>query len=503
MQVLLVNPPVNRLCEMEVNYFPLGIGYLAAIAKQQGHGVGLYNADLCREAVSPLNNERRLSNHELFVRALGDEEHRVWQEYRGVLRQARPALVGFSATSASIMPCLKMARIAKEECGAVTVLGGMHPTILPRETAADPAVDYIVAGEAEASFPALLRALDDGSDPRGLAGVGGQQAGEYFFTPPGPLEQQLDKLPFPDREALYFLDDHKRHLQAVVTSRGCPFRCTFCAGRNMHLGRVRYRSPANVVDEIEYLKHRFDLHTIYFYDDALALKKSQITALCEEMIRRKVDVQWSGFMRVDGVDPALVKLMKASGCRTLGMGVESGSTHVLQRVKKGYTREEAIAGVKTAKKAGIDVDINIIVGFPFETEQDLRDTLSLIEELQVPTNINTLTPYPGSELWDECVELGLIAGEMDWTRISQHSHYNNFTMAMSAETYRSVLAEMVAVADAIRAKRGVRHYAHRIGQIWYDEGRDPARFCRYMVGKVVEKVAHPRAGGTPPAVGSN
>ncbi len=500
MEILLVNPPVNRLCEVEVNYFPLGIGYLAAIVKQQGHGVGLYNSDLAREAVNQMNNEIRLSSHELFVRALDNDDHRVWREFREVLRRARPEMVGFSATSASIMPCLKMAQIAKEECGAVTVFGGMHPTILPKDTTADPAVDYIVAGEAEESFPALVAALAAEESPRGLPGIGGHEAGEYFFTPPGPLEKDLDKFPFPDREALHFLDDHKKHLQAIVTSRGCPFRCTFCAGRNMHDGRVRYRSPANVVDEIQYLKERFDLHTIYFYDDALALKKSRITALCEELIRRKVNVRWSGFMRVDGVDKDLVKLMKASGCRTLGMGVESGSTRVLKRVKKGYTREDALAGVKAVKQAGIDVDINVIVGFPFETEQDLRDTLSLIQELQVPTNINTLTPYPGSELWDECVDMGLIKGQMDWTRISQHSRYNDFTLEMSKETYSKILDEMVAVADSIRAKRGLKHYAHRVSQIWYEEGRDPARFCKYMAGKVAEKVSRSGSNaGTPPA----
>lgn len=489
MSILLVNPPVNRLCEVEVNYYPLGIGYLAAIARARGHAVRLYNSDLAREPVTPMNNEVRLSNHDLFVRALGNEDHHVWREFRDVLRQDKPEIVGFSATSASIMPCLKMARIAKEECGAVTVFGGMHPTILPEDTAADDAVDYIVAGEAEESFPALVEAIGNRGMARNIAGVGGHDSEGYFYSPPGPLEKNLDIYPFPDRDSLHYLDSHKKHLQAIVTSRGCPFKCTFCAGRNMHKGLVRYRSAENVVDEIEMLQQRYDMHHIYFYDDALALKKSKITALCEEIIRRKLNIRWSGFMRVDGVDGELLKLMKAGGCRTLGMGVESGSTRVLARVRKGYTREDALAGVRAVKQAGIDVDINIIVGFPFETETDLRETLDLIRELQVPTNINTLTPYPGSELWDECVELGLIKGKMDWTRISQHSRYNDFTLEMSKETYTEILDEMVAVADAIRNKRGLVHYLNRIGHIWYDEGRDPKRFCQYMAGKVVEKIS--------------
>jgi len=488
MRILLVNPPVNRLREVEVNYYPLGVGYLAAITNRAGHETRIYNADMSRVPLTPLANEVRLENHELFVRALDDDDHLVWREYREVLDETRPELVGFSCTSASIMPCLKMAREAKERCGATVVFGGMHPTILPEKTAREEAVDYVVAGEAEESFPALVAALAGGGDPRSVPGVGGVDGGGTFFSPPPPLERDLDRYPFPDRHSLLFLEEHRKYLQAIVTSRGCPFRCTFCAGRNMHQGRVRFRSAGNVCDEIEYLQKQFDMHTIYFYDDALALNKNKISALCEEIIRRRLKIRWSGFMRVDGVDPGVLKLMKASGCTTLGIGVESGSTRILERIKKGYTREEALAGVKAVQKAGIDVDINIIVGFPFETEADLRDTLSLIQELQVPTNINTLTPYPGSELYDECRELGLIEGEMDWTRISQHSLYNEFIKEISHEDYRRLLAEMVRVADAIRSKRGVGHYVKRIGQLWYENGRNPLLFSRTMAGKVIRKL---------------
>jgi radical SAM superfamily enzyme YgiQ (UPF0313 family) len=139
--------------------------------------------------------------------------------------------------------------------------------------------------------------------------------------------------------------------------------------------------------------------------------------------------------------------MKESGCVYIGMGVESGSDRTLTKIKKGYTRAQAIKGVNLTKESGISVAMNIIIGFPFETAKDIHESISLIEELDVPTNVNTFTPYPGSEIFNECVRLGLIKDEIDWSRISQHSPYNAFVSEMSEDTYRVFLDYMVLIAD--------------------------------------------------------
>lgn len=492
MEILLVNPPVNRLCDVVGNYFPLGLGYLAALTNQRGFETKIYNAELDVRSLPIATNKRRIQNHQLFVKALQDDNHFVWREFREVLGKYRPKIVGFSCTSASIMVCLKMAEDAKRVCGATTVFGGMHPTILSEETARYSEVDFIVTGEAEESFPKFIEALFNEEDPLSIPSVGGMRNGDFIFYPPDPPPRNIGRFPIPDRKALLFLDRHRPYLQAVITSRGCPYRCTFCSGNKVHCGVVRFLPIADVVQEIEFLRDHFGVNHIAFYDDSLVLNKNRMAELCEEMINRDVGVSWSGFTRADSVDKELLALMKQSGCTGLGIGVESGSDRTLSLIKKGYTRAKALEGVKLVKEAGIQVGINIIVGFPFEGEKDIKDSISLIEELGVPTNVNTFVPYPGSELHDECVRLGLIDKQgIDWSVVSQHSPYNAFVHEISLKTYEKLLKEMVEVADRVSRVPKVsktQAYVQRLREIWSQEGENPVRFAATVGKKALRRL---------------
>lgn len=449
MDILLVNPPVNRLCDISSNYFPLGIGYLSAITNGLGFKTSIYNAELDNRSLPIRTNRRRLHNHCLFVKALSNDNHPVWQEYRDILTQFKPKIVGFSCTSASIIPCIKMAEDAKRLIGAKTIFGGMHPTILPEETAKNNAVDYVVAGEAERSFPALVKAILEKKDIFSISGVGTVKNQKFRMSVPETLIQDIERFPFPDRDNLLFMDKHKYHLQAFISSRGCPYNCTFCSGRHMHKASMRYRSLEKILEEINFLKEKYGVTTINFYDDFLISNKNRITKLCQMMIERKIGLNWSAFSRVDAVDDELLKLMKESGCIALGMGVESGSNRVLHKIKKGYKREDTIRGVNLVKDSGIAAEITMMIGFPFETEEDIKDSIDLIEELDVPTNVNTFTPYPGSEVFEESVKLGLIEDKIDWSRVSQHSPYNLFIKEIPQERYKDLLDEMIEVADNV------------------------------------------------------
>ncbi|MBI4843156.1 MAG: B12-binding domain-containing radical SAM protein [Nitrospirae bacterium] len=491
MKILLVNPPVNRLCDNAINYFPLGIGYIAAVANRAGFKTYIYNADLETKKQTLLTNKQRIKNHNLFIDALNNDSHRVWVEYREILNKTMPDVVGFSCTSASFLPCLKMAGEAKKLCNSAIVFGGIHPTILPEETAKSENVDYIIAGDAENSFLALVTALSEGRDASGIPGVGRYAGNKFSFIPPEPVEKNVDIFPFPDRDCIINFEEHKNYLQAVITSRGCPYQCTFCSGRNITGGVVRYRSPENVISEIKLLKEKYGMNHIMFYDDSLVLNKKRILKICRMMIDENLKITWGAFTRADSVNRELLSAMKASGCKFLGLGVESGSNKTLRKVNKGYTREQAIAGVKLIKESGIHVDMNIIIGFPHETEEDIKDTISLIRELEIPANINTFTPYPKSRLYDECVERGLIKGDMDWATFSQHSPYNEFIQDISPEAYRKLQAEMIDLADKMMKKHysGLGHYLKRAREIWVEEDRKIPAFTRNILGKVKSRVA--------------
>lgn len=476
--VLLVNPPVNRLCGLTSNYFPLGTAYIAATSKRMGLSVIQYNAEFEREPSQGMLTSDRIHSHNNFINSLSNEDHRVWQEYKQIVEKYRPRIVGFSCTSASIMPCIKMAGMAKDICGATSVFGGMHPTILPEETAAYPVVDYIQIGEGEATFPLLAQAILNGTSKDNIPGVGYWDEGLIHLTPSAPLKRNLDSLPLPDWESMIFLEEHKPSLGGIITSRGCPFKCTFCSGRKMHQGRTRYRSIDSVFEETMILQERFGVSHITYFDDCFALKKQRVAELCNKLIEHKSKATWGAFTRADVVESDLLQLMKKSGCTFLGVGVESGSDNTLKEIRKGYTREKALAGVKKIKDAGIHVGMNIIVGMPNETRQDILDTISLIKELDVPTNVNTFTPYPGSPLYDECAKLGLIDDKIDWTLVSQHSPYNNFIYNISEDEYRELLAKMLQAADKASEAPGLLRRAARI----------KGRFSTGIIGAVAREV---------------
>ncbi len=447
MRILLVYPPVNRLCNMNSNFFPLGLGYLSAMLKAGGHAVRIYNAELETEPFAPPTNISRLENHRLFVDALQDDDHRVWREFRTVLNDRPPDMIGFSCTSASVMPCLKMAALAKDTTDARIVFGGMHPTILPESTARYPQVDYIVAGEAEHTLVMLADALEQKQDPFFIDGVGAVVDDQVVFKRPRPVIRDLAALPFPNREDLVAFEKHAPFLQAMVTSRGCPYQCTFCSGREITDGITRYLPVEYVAGEMTHLHDRFGVRHFSFYDDTLLTHARRTRALCRAIADLPFEVRWSGFTRVDLVNADILEQVKASGCYSLGIGVEHASDAILARIRKGYARKQIVTGIEAIKAAGIQVSMNLMTGFPFETEADMQCNIDLIRELGIPANINTFTPYPQSPIYAEGLREGWIDTPIDWGKHSQHSLYNNFTRRIAPGRYRELLYAMAQTAD--------------------------------------------------------
>lgn len=445
--ILLVYPPVNRLCDVAGNYFPLGLGYIAASTIKNGFTTKIYNAELETRDLPPSTNKRRIANHHLFVEALSDENHRVWTEFRKVLDDYRPKIIGFSTTSASIEACLIMAGEAKNR-NIVTIFGGMHATILPEETARSEFVDYIIAGEGENNLSVLAEKIINNKKVTPIPGVGWIDNGAFNFAETAPLVENIDSFEFSDRDCIIYPDANKPYMGVMVTSRGCPYPCTFCAGENIHKRRVRYHSVERVIEEMRVLKDNYDVSYITFYDDFMISNRKRMIKICKAMIEADLDMTWGCFSRVDSVDEELLEIMVAAGCRYIGMGVESGSNTILKKIKKGYNREAALRGVKLAKESGVSVGMSIITGFPFETEDDIKQTISLVKELNIMTNVNTFTPYPGSALYHECVERGLISKQgVDWKKISQHSCFNNFIQDIEQDTFSLLLEELVDIAD--------------------------------------------------------
>ena len=371
---------------------PLGLGYLSAALRAAGHAPRLIDGlalDLPAEEVA-----RRCAGH---------------------------PVVGIGCMSDQVPEVSALARLLQAR-GHRVVIGGPHATALPEDTAQRTGADFVVVGEGELTLPALVAALERGASPA-LPGVFAPGSRDLA---PRPLVEDLDTLPFPDWDAMpprrYALAPHGAFVRRfpvapVMSTRGCPCQCSFCASPRLWEGRIRFRSPENVLDEIELLVRRFGVREIHFEDDNLTLRRSHAEAICTGLLARRLDVVWScpNGVRADTLDGDLLSLMKRAGCYALAFGVESGDQGILDGVGKGARLEVVEQAIARAAEAGLQTQGFFIFGLPGETAASIDRTVDFARRARLDrAQFLLLDVLPGSRLWDE------LSGQFtpDWTRRS-------------------------------------------------------------------------------------
>jgi anaerobic magnesium-protoporphyrin IX monomethyl ester cyclase len=200
---------------------------------------------------------------------------------------------------------------------------------------------------------------------------------------------------------------HYRRLPAlsVVCGRGCPYRCTFCSCAKVFSGKVTVRSPENVADEVRMLKEKWGAKELLFWDDTFGLSDAWTLRLCE--LLRPLDVAWSAWMRVDLVSPEVLREMARSGCWHVSYGVESGNQRVLDGIRKGFQVKDVRNAFRWTHEAGMEARGTYVLGLPGDDVASMRDTVELAVETEADyASFQLLTPYPGTELWDEADALG-------------------------------------------------------------------------------------------------
>jgi anaerobic magnesium-protoporphyrin IX monomethyl ester cyclase len=355
----------------------LGLGYLASAARYGGHEVALHDG---------------LADG-LDTRALVD--------------RCRDAdLVGIGVMSDTLPAVSELSR-ALVAAGKTVVVGGPQVTALPEPSLRATGAQLAVVGEGERSLVALL---DAWPEPGALPGV--HRAGEGMAEARA-LEPDLDALPFPAWDlmppARYQYAPHgafvaRMPVAPITTSRGCPCACSFCASPGLWGGGIRFRSPENVLDEIELLVLRHGVREIHFEDDNLTLRRAHVAAICEGLLERGLDISWAcpNGVRVDTLDPALLALMKRSGCSLLAFGVESGDPEILRRVGKGTSLEAIEAAIGMAADAGIDTQGFFIFGLPGETDASIERSIRFACDSRLDrAQFLLLDVLPGSRLYGE------------------------------------------------------------------------------------------------------
>lgn len=313
----------------------------------------------------------------------------------------------------------KIARQANPEC--ITVFGGIHPTIFPDDVMLNKEVDFVCMGEGEYTVLELIQTIEKNEKFDKIQGILYKDGGKVIRNESRPLIQNLDELPFPARELLPMSEYLSAKVgrvawelpspsTSIITSRGCPFRCTFCSSHLTFGRRIRFRSPENVVNEIEYLIDRYRIKGISFVDDTFILDSKRISAFCKEIRSRGVDIEWMCMGRVDTVSKDMLIDMKKAGCVSTGYGIESGSQRVLDEyIKKGITLNEAEKAIKITKEAGITSVAYFMIGTPGETLDDINKTIDFAKKLNPDAvNFSITIPMPGTEMFDTANKIGNI-----------------------------------------------------------------------------------------------
>ncbi len=415
MRVLLINPRFQLPIDTRTTPH-LGIAYLAAVSERRGDEVAVFDQDV---------EEVRLTD---FVR-----------EYR-------PDIVGIGTNTPQVKQGWLCAREVKGVLpNVVVVQGGPHVSALPEESAARAEIDIVVRGEGEDTWIDLCNILekvkaDNPSfkarellDPANkildkVLGITYQTAdGKIRHTHERPAVANLDALPFPAYK--YFKMDRYSSLQpamdsiergksfSMMTSRGCPYRCTFCS-QSVMAEKWRARSPENVVAEWHHLVDEWGAQEIGILDDSANIDRKRLRALGELLIKEGLNhVPWIMIngIRANLADEDLLGLMKRAGCKRVAFGVETGDEDILDSIDKRVTHEQIRQAFKNAKKVGLETVGFFIIGLPGDTEETMEKTIRFACELDpLVANFSMMTPYPGTKVWEQVHRNGGRMLVKDW-----------------------------------------------------------------------------------------
>lgn len=434
MRVLLIRPPATAFKKVPslIVSEPLGIMYLASY-------LNTYEKQVVVDIVDCYLESTKQKEGDFYILGLS------YEALRKKIMDFSPDIVGvhcmFTEYSKGVHD---VARITKEISEDIPVVfGGAHASAFYREILKDVNVDLVVRGEGEETFLEIVRRYKNGQGLKDIAGTIINSNGEIKVNPCRPFIKDVDMIPFPARELLDMSNYYnypysvKKSMAyprlSMITSRGCPFRCVFCSIHSIWEHSYRARSSKNVVDEIELLCRDYRIKEIIFYDDNMTLDKKRMNEICDEIIKRKLKIRWStpNGVAIWTLDKSTILRMKQAGCYKITFGLESGSPDTLKFIHKDFIDfNKAKELIRFCNRIGLWTVSSFIIGFPYETRDDIVKTFSFALECDVDiATFYCATAYPGTELFDVCKKEGLItdlgqATNLEWRGEVGEATYN-------------------------------------------------------------------------------
>ena len=376
-KILLINPS-----EEETSSPHLGTAYIASYLESKGYQPKIF-----------------------------DRTFSTWDNLRSNLDNEKPDIVGIACNTLLMQHALEAAKIVKSYSKDITIVfGGTHPTIKPEEVVRHENVDLAVIGEGEVTFHEIVQ----DKPLRDIDGIAYLDGNEVIINKRRAYIEDIDTIPLPARHLIpmkSYLNSKKGRTSwalptpatTMMCSRGCPFHCTFCSSNLIFGRKVRFRSPENVVSELEILKNKYNLKGIQFHDDTMTLNKKWLIRLCDLMIEKELNLEWFCNARVGTVDKEILQKIEQAGCTTITFGVESGNQRVLDNIiKKGITIDAIEKTFKEVREStNLMLHATFMLGSPGETKEEIEQTISFAKKINPDVAHFAITiPFPGTELFD-------------------------------------------------------------------------------------------------------
>jgi anaerobic magnesium-protoporphyrin IX monomethyl ester cyclase len=428
---------------------PIGLAYIGAYLKQ--NGLDYTAIDACGLAMDNIVSYD--DQNSIFIQGLTVPE--VVERVPSNIK-----IVGFTCLFSHCWPLvLSMAKAIKEKYPNVFMIaGGEHPTALPKLVLESGLFDVVITGEGEETMLELCTRVLANQEWRDILGIAFYKDGELKTTCSRKRVTDIDRFPHPDWDS-WCLTSYIENEQVtginlgrqmpILGSRGCPYACKFCSNEDMWTRRYIMRDPKSLVDEMEYMKKKYQVSGFTFMDSTFVVNRNKTLAFANELIARKLDVtyQLPAGTRCEAFDEELAFALDKSGLRNFAFAPESGSEEILEVIRKQVDLNKMFSAVKTVLKTNMTVACFIVIGFPEDTSRSMRDTLRLIRKLAWmgihDVTVSQFTPYPGSDYFKELMDNGSLSEDLQELRAvinfysSMHKSYSK--ELTSKQLYRWML----------------------------------------------------------------
>jgi len=422
--VLLINPDLHQDTQPAVfkpfTYasFPTAIGYLGGYLREKNNAsVKLYDEQIAYLSKDSLRK---------LIRA-----------------EDEPRLVGISTLTGTVKRAYEITRWIKEiDPKTIVVLGGIHPTALPNEPFLRTPADIVVRGEGEVTLSELYSIVHSGSSEFGeVKGISFRYQNEILHNPERELVDINDITPFPyDLFDEHF--DRYPDFGTIISSRGCPFSCTFCSQRIISGQRMRYLSNERVINKIKILVDKYEQKKIFFADDIFTIKAKRVMSLCDEIIASGYHKKVSFICETRGRELSmneergriLLAKMKEANFVSIAFGAETGSERLMATINKSETVQDNIRAIEMTHEAGISADASYIMGLPTETAEDRKMSIKVAKQVPLDAaRFNVACPYPGTALYETAKAEGRLNIGEDWVNFSNQHYLSNDDLPYTPE----------------------------------------------------------------------